>query len=486
MHSKGFLLAAIAAGSLTPIVFAGGDDDEQQIKVFKETLDRLGGGFDEGRFATLRAAAQTNAFTCEQVVQFINKFQWKRDAALKVVEIFTGPENERLSAILDPENKQVILGVFSDDDFMNQLGFARDDAEKLLKDLEASKNKGGLPPAFILPQSGIRSTDQMTTLTEAIKSAGLSDDDKLKVLQGEVKENTEQFTGPQILQIVALFTFSGGKVKAIKTLEMLMTGVTCDEVVDILTHKLMHADDQYNILESLKTNIVDGQYKLRIVDSFTHQSEKTEAEKILRDVGANIPPKNNPVFGIVEGDPVVFVIDKSGSMGTIFSLGTEKFSRDSFCDRELMVVLRALNPESRFNIIVYGTSAYKIFPDVVKATPANIETAIAKATGTGPNMGGTNSLLALKLAYGMTTKPTKIYMMTDGAPDTNAATIISEVQRMDPVWFNTKIPVNAIAFLMPAPNDGESAAKSFMKALAQTTGGFYRAVGPTSEKALFV
>jgi len=481
MHAKSFLLAAIAAGSLTPIVFAGGDDDEQQIKIFKETLDRLDHPFDEGRFATLRAAAQTNAFTCEQVVQFINKFQWKKDAALHVVEIFTGPENERLSAILDPENKQVILDVFSDNKFM---GYCRDTAGKLLKDLEASKNKGGLPPAFILPQSGIRSTDQMTTLTEAIKSAGMRDDDKLKVLQGEVKENTEQFTGPQILQIVALFTFSGGGVEAIKTLEMLMTGVTCDEVVDILTRGHMRAEDQFKILESLKTNIVDGQYKLRIVDSFTFQSDKTEAEKVLRDVGANIPPKNNPVFGIVEGDPVVFVIDKSGSMATTFSLGTEKFSRDSFCDRELMVVLRALNPDSRFNIIVYGTGAEKIFPDVVQATPANIETAITKATGKGPNMGSTNSLMALKLAYGMTTRPTKIYMMTDGAPNDRAATIISEVQRMDP---EHKIPVNAIAFLMPTPNDdGESAAKSFMKELAQKTGGFYRAVGPASERALFV
>lgn len=179
--------------------------------------------------------------------------------------------------------------------------------------------------------------------------------------------------------------------------------------------------------------------------------------------------KNNPVFGVVKGDPVIIVVDKSGSMQSKFTLDGKEWTRNSFCNEQLAEVLTGLSPQSRFNVITYSSGVSKVFTDVVQASKDNVESAIAKVRSV-PASGSTNSEAALRAAYENPTDPQQIYFLTDGRPNTTPSSILSQVDAWDK---GRHIPVNGIVFLMPG---GDEVAKKFMFDLSEKTHGAFNAI----------
>ena len=85
----------------------------------------------------------------------------------------------------------------------------------------------------------------------------------------------------------------------------------------------------------------------------------------------------NAVFGeVVNGGTVVFVIDKSGSMGA--SVTVRSSNRNAYCADKLAEVLNSLSEDTMFNIIWFESSVTLCFKDhdAVKATDDNKKFAI--------------------------------------------------------------------------------------------------------------
>jgi len=322
-------------------------------------------------------------------------------------------------------------------------------------------------------EQNIRDPTAFKELTDKIEAAGFAAQttERLAEVAREVAASSQLFSGGQAAKLVEMIPFSSDQFKLVTLIEQRLTGLTCQQVIAILEHVgSLSAGDYSNaklgVLDKIKVNIVDGHKKAEILDSFWGSSLK-EARIILQDVC--VKSKNNPVFGVVKGDPIVIVVDKSGSMAAQFTLQEKSWTRNSFCDQELENVVNGLSEGSRFNIITYSSSANMVFPDVKYATEENKKAAI-DAVRKVPASGGTNSQDALDLAYAMTTMPEQIYFLTDGKPNTPANTILASIPTVPPL---SDIPVNGIVFILPG---GDPVARQFMKDLADMTGGFFRAV----------
>jgi hypothetical protein len=284
-------------------------------------------------------------------------------------------------------------------------------------------------------------------------------------------------------------------------------------------------------LAALKSNIVDVQNKVAIVADPTvnmngpYHAERTE--KVLQDVVLGLPPKNNPVFGVVKGNPVIFVVDESDSMDVTFTLGGNTIARRNFCQNQLEMVLKGLPEGAYFNVIRYGSFPEKIFQMPVLVSEANINATMDKVSSTWhddykgqdpvqwlrkiqgfasnfkPQFNGStrNSMEALKMAYAMANLPsqqtegdhqrakqqraaepqdgqkvvtkdlTQIYFLTSGQPDGGPDQILKKIDEFDN---RRSIPVNSIVF----SNSGnpDPLIKQFGKNLAAKTGGFFRSI----------
>jgi len=412
---------------------------------------------------SLKAACDLNAFTCEEVIKFAELASFRDDIADLVV--LFGEAREGAGCISDPENKATIVDFIKKKDSFNKITST---VEQALENLTAAKGSEA-PPSLQLPQTGLRTEEEMQDLLKRMEKAGLRAEKKMEVIKHEIETRKEQFTGGQLVALIDAFPFSDQKADLMQTLEQYVTGVTCEEVIKMVK-PITFAKDKANALKAIKANIIDGQFKGEIVAAYSSWAdEKAEAEEILRDVGARIPPKNNPVFGVVKGNPVILVVDESGSMEEVFTLDGVQYSRRQFCHNELEKVLQGLPSSTSFNVIPYHNRAAKAFDQPVPVNEDNIAKAMAMVSSFGS--GGTNAMSALQLAYETTLEPdSQIYFMTDGQPNGGADPILQKVDG----WDNSrKIPVNSIAFIMPG---GDPVAKQFMKDLATKTGGFFRAV----------
>jgi len=173
-------------------------------------------------------------------------------------------------------------------------------------------------------------------------------------------------------------------------------------------------------------------------------------------------PVPNAIFGEVSGSPVIMVIDESGSMDSRF----EQSTRRAVAKGNLEKVLTDLPESTKFNVVMFASSAQVAFKEPVQSTSGNITAMIAKLR----NSGGTNSFAALELAYKQAegASDPKIYFLSDGSPNGSPEAILSELKSWDPT---EKIPINSIM----VGKDSEKAVE-FMKKLADKTGGTFKQI----------
>lgn len=430
--------------------------------------------FDDNRLAVLKTATDTDAFNTTEIASFMKTLSFGSNL-IKALQTFAATTScTNTSSVIDPAASAPILSLF--DNFMAASDKAAA-AELLAKAIPGTRSTlltdDQIAELLKFGSAGARNASDFQALLKAVDAKSFSAE-KLDVVIQAVRQNPAQFTEAQLRALLAKFPFSGDKKTLLITLEKLIVGLSCAQVARMVKD-VSFIDDRLMTLQVLKPNIVDAQNKPDILDAFTFTSEKTRAAAILSDLCGRRPPTNNPVFGVVTGDPVVIVVDKSGSMDTRFTVGGVTYSRDSFCHNELQQVLTSLNPRNRFNVVLFSSGARALFPDAVPATKENVAQAIQwSAGGVG---GSTNSLAALSTAYGMPTSPQAIYFLTDGEPDQAPGSIIASIDGMDR---GRNIPVNSIAFLLPGNAPG---ARSFMQSLANKTHGFFRTVESVAKPA---
>ncbi|KAJ8135478.1 hypothetical protein OY671_011309, partial [Metschnikowia pulcherrima] len=88
---------------------------------------------------------------------------------------------------------------------------------------------------------------------------------------------------------------------------------------------------------------------------------------------------------------IVFVVDRSGSMGIRGKMQKVKDTLDIF--------LRSLPEGTMFNIVSFGTSFSKLFDKSVEYNEKNFNTANAHVQSMASNMGGTNIINPMKSIF---------------------------------------------------------------------------------------
>lgn len=116
-------------------------------------------------------------------------------------------------------------------------------------------------------------------------------------------------------------------------------------------------------------------------------------------------PRRTPSLAVGSARSVVFLIDRSISMGLSGSLGPAK--------DELTAFLEALPPTSHFQVVAYNLKAEPLLsgPGLVPAEPDAVRFAVGRVADLRPS-GGTDHLAALK--RGLQLRPDAVVLVTDG------------------------------------------------------------------------
>jgi len=153
---------------------------------------------------------------------------------------------------------------------------------------------------------------------------------------------------------------------------------------------------------------------------------------------------------------VVYIVDKSGSMGEDGKLGA--------VISELTNSLKALSAYAWFNVIFYDRANTVPFkPRLVRACPLTKQEGM-QFLGTITAGGGTDPIPSLKIAYD--NKPDVIFLLSDGLFDRDVATFVkSQTLRLG----RGAVPIYTIGFRQEYGAD-------LLREIARITGGTYRSV----------
>jgi Mg-chelatase subunit ChlD len=321
-------------------------------------------------------------------------------------------------------------------------------------------------PALALNWSSTWSDADMASLLSELRAEAFSDR-RMDILRRRIDARPEALSGAQVVQILGTFDFSDDLETVAGVVDENLLGMTVTEVAGIL-EAYTFSDGKLAALRVLKDTITDVEHKAQLLDSFTFSSDKTEAARILEDV----TPRSF-LFGTVHSQRAVFVVDTSGSMEATFRTNQGRsMSRLDFVRCELNTVLtQQLGPTSQFSIITFSDNANPWRRELVGTGGSAIPEAQTFVSGARPR-GATNIEAALRSAQAM--NPDVIYFLTDGAPTAGSMRKAADLAALAQQGGDT---VHAIAFLTGDHRaDNKGASRDLMRALAESTGGVYRAI----------
>ena len=321
-------------------------------------------------------------------------------------------------------------------------------------------------PALALNWSSTWSDADMSSLLAELGGEAFSDR-RMDILRRRIDARPEALSGAQVVQILGTFDFSDDLETVAGVVDEHLLGMTVTEVAGIL-EAFTFSDGKLAALRVLKDTITDVEHKAQLLESFTFSSDKTEAARILEDV----TPRSF-LFGTVHSQRAVFVVDTSGSMEATFRTNQGKsMSRLDFVRCELNTVLtQQLGPTSQFSIITFSDDANPWRRELVGTGGSAIPEAQTYVSGVRPR-GATNIEAALRSAQAM--NPDVIYFLTDGAPTAGAMRKAADLSALAQQGGDT---IHAIAFLTGDHRaDNKGASRDLMRAMAEATGGVYRAV----------
>lgn len=428
--------------------------------LFNDLLSRIKKeGFEDDQLTVFKTGMLNNTFTANQVSQIVKNVHFG-SGKLDMLRAVT-------KNLEDPENSTSILKSF---DWADEMEQARAILKKTKKayPIKSANVEVGYVEAY--PENEFR------TLVSAIKSKPFFDE-QLVLLRNGFEDRVEGLSADQVIQIMRLFPISYDQVKALNVIENNILGLTTHDVIRILK-TFDFDDDKLTTLRSVKDMITTGGNLFYILDLFAFSKDKVKAYEILKD----IKPRST-IYGLVKENPVMFVIDVSGSMDATFNAGGTRFTRLQFVASELQKVLvQQLNPNQKFNIMVFSSGVSLWKPNFVAGTPENITAAIQYAMKLRAN-GGTNIYDALKKSFSFS-ELNGLYFLTDGVPTSGAKTNIDAILKDVKSWNRKNIPIHATAFLMGSfSSDNKAQSRRLMKELATTSNGVYRAIETLEDAA---
>ncbi|XP_026539990.1 von Willebrand factor A domain-containing protein 5A-like [Notechis scutatus] len=157
----------------------------------------------------------------------------------------------------------------------------------------------------------------------------------------------------------------------------------------------------------------------------------------------------------------IFLLDRSGSMGTFigYSLGSQ--SRIESAKETLIFLLKSLPLGCYFNIYGFGSTYDSFYPQSVKYTQETMDTSVQRVKELDCDLGGTEIVKPLKAIYSQPCfegHPRQIFVFTDGEVS-NTNEVIAEVRR------------NSHFHRCFSFGIGEGASTSLVKGIARAAGG---------------
>lgn len=208
---------------------------------------------------------------------------------------------------------------------------------------------------------------------------------------------------------------------------------------------------------------------------------------------SEVPAKSSPsasvtsYYGVrVHSDRMLFIVDLSGSMA--FPWGQDT-TRIDVARAELRRVLKGLNPDSLFNIIVFSDKVKAWRKGEILATPDAVERALAWMGKTFKEpRGGTYMHAALEKAFAENAKVDTIFLLTDGLA-TDGEPIVPEAILASVSSWNRYRGVTIHTFALTLEKLDKKGIhrrnladiKKFMRQLAHLTGGVARVVDDIPE-----
>lgn len=157
----------------------------------------------------------------------------------------------------------------------------------------------------------------------------------------------------------------------------------------------------------------------------------------------------------------VFLMDRSGSMGTPMNKQDRSQLRIEAAKETLILLLKSLSLGCYFNIYGFGSSFEAFFPESVKYTQQTMEEAVERVQLLQADLGGTEILTPLQTIFrgpSIPGHPLQLFVFTDGEV-ADTFSVIKEVK------FNSK-KHRCFSFGI-----GEGASTSLIKSIARVSGG---------------
>jgi len=425
-------------------------------KRYKTLLDRMVvANVTEHRNYHLMNAIGSFAYTCDQLYPLFDTYQNQPE----IIEAMKIMKNN----VINPRGcENSFLKWFSESNKQN--------VTRIFNNMTACKTQGVAPEKFPVPALPYReqwSQTDLDALISKINKAYLSDE-KLRIAQAALTSSLKVLSPDQTCLLYESFSSVADMLTLTEYVKEKLAGLTCDQVISLLT-RFYFDDTKLEALQAFKIDIIDAENKLTILDSFRQPRTQALASKILADL-----KPTNYIFGAPTGN-VLFLIDVSGSMDTMFTLTDGKrMSRLDFIKSEVSKALGTLDQDSQFNILSYtwGINIWRGY-GLQKVSEDNIKDAL-NWTSKLVAYGGTDMYSPLQLAWTFSGVNT-IYLLTDGAPNTGVIDTNKIVADIKTWYAKTPIKVNTIAFLMGTDSsDDKPASKKLMSAIAEATNGTYK------------
>jgi len=425
-------------------------------KRFKTLVDRIvAANVTEHRNYHLMNAIGSFAYTCEQLYSLLDPYPNQ----VEIIEAMKIMKNN----VINPRGcESSFLKWFSESNKQN--------VTRIFNNMTACKAQGVAPEKFPVPALPYReqwSQTDLDALISKINKAYLSDE-KLRIAQAALTSSLKVLSPDQTCLLYESFSSVADMLTLTEYVKEKLAGLTCDQVISLL-NRFYFDDTKLEALQAFKLDIIDAENKLTILDSFRQPRTQALASKILAD----LKPKNY-IFGAPTGN-VLFLIDVSGSMDTMFTLTDGKrMSRLDFIKSEVSKTLGTLDQDSKFNVLSYtwGINIWRGY-GLQQVTEDNIKDAL-NWTSRLVAYGGTDMYSPLQLAWTFSGVDA-IYLLTDGAPNTGVIDTNKIVADIKTWYAKTPIKVNTIAFLMGTDSsDNKPASKKLMSAIAEATNGTYK------------
>ena len=142
----------------------------------------------------------------------------------------------------------------------------------------------------------------------------------------------------------------------------------------------------------------------------------------------------------------VFLVDRSGSMSGSYI----RSARET-----LVLFLKSLPEGSYFNILGFGSSYWKLFPDSVPYDEQHLDKAISHAQSMEADLGGTELLSPLEYIFGVKCRsgyPRQIFVLTDGSVSNTSACIQQMNKNNKNARFDVKIACTLLTILLSIPS----------------------------------